>query len=59
MTKEERKIRMQVALEIINSVYTDICHDSETSREEAREFCYFLLDARKFTENFDKKEKEK
>lgn len=58
MTKEERKIRMQVALEIMDNVYTDVCHDREISREEAREFCYFLISAQHFVANFDKKEKE-
>lgn len=52
MTNEERKIRMQTALEIMNGVYSDCCHGSreDMSREDVREFCYFIIEARKFIE---------
>ena len=59
MTKEERKVRMQVALEILDDVYTDICHDNETTREETREFCDFIIETRMFLNNFNKKMEEK
>ncbi len=59
MTKEERKIRMQVALEILNDVYTDICRDNEITREETRDFCDFIIETRKFLNNFNKKMEEK
>jgi hypothetical protein len=59
MTKEERRIRMQVALEILDNVYTDICHDNETTREETREFCDFIIETRMFLNNFNKKMEKK
>lgn len=58
MTKEERRIRMQVAMEILDNVYTDICHDNEITREKTREFCDFIIETRMFLTNFDKKEKD-
>lgn len=60
MTNEERKIRMNVALGIMNDVYTDMCHSTtdEVSREDVREFCYFLIETRKFAQKmFDKRNK--
>ena len=59
MTKEERRIRMQVAMEILDAVYTDICHDNEITREETREFCDFIIETRMFLNNFNKKAEEK
>lgn len=58
MTNEERRIRMEVALEIMNEVYSDCCCDREISREETRDFCDFIIDTRKFIGTmFDKPKK--
>ena len=46
MTNEERKVRMHTALEIMNGVYPR----EDMSREEVREFCYFIIETRKFIE---------
>lgn len=59
MTKEERKVRMRVAMEILDGVYTDICHDNKITREEARDFCDFIIETRKFLNDFNKKTEEK
>ena len=38
MTKEERKIRFDVALDIVHKIYSDYCNDADVTREQASEF---------------------
>ena len=49
MTPDERKIRFDVALDIANRVYTDYCQDLNVTREDAQEFCYFIIDMQRFS----------
>lgn len=59
MSSEERKLRMEFAIQIIDDVYTDVCRtrDGTFTRDEVREFCDFVIDSRKFVvKYFDKKE---
>lgn len=48
MTEIERKIRFDVAIDIVNDVFTDMCREpaNVVSRETAQEFAYFLMDMR-------------
>lgn len=47
MTNEERCIRFETALEIVRNVYSDYCKDESKTREQGREFCYFVIDMAK------------
>lgn len=38
MSKEERKIRFDVALEIVEKVFSDYCKDSSSTRKQRQEF---------------------
>ena len=42
MTAAERKIRFDIALEMVQRVYNDYCHDESKTREQAYEFCCFV-----------------
>lgn len=37
--KEERAVRFKVAIEIIDRIYTDMCHDPEVPKEDVEQFC--------------------
>lgn len=39
MTAAERKIRFDVALEMVESIYHDYCHDESKTRAQAYNFC--------------------
>ena len=56
MTNIERQIRMCVALEIVNSIYIDLCNtpNDEVGREQAYEFLCFLQNMQKFVHDFSK-----
>ena len=59
MTNEERLIRMKVAHEIMNDVFSDLCrtNNKQYSRDDIRNFCDFINESRNFINNFfDKKE---
>ena len=59
MTNEERTIRMKVAHEIMHDVYSDLCRTNhgQFTRDDIRNFCDFIIESRKFIDNFfDKKE---
>lgn len=49
MTPLERKIRFDIALEIVQSVYTDYCKDQSKNREQTGAFCDFTIDMIKFS----------
>lgn len=49
MTAEERYIRFKTALDIIQNIYSDYCNDVNTTREQAREFCDFVIDMIKYS----------
>lgn len=49
MTKNERQTRFDVALEIVNGVYTDYCKDEKVTREQANEFCQLIQDMIRFS----------
>ena len=44
MTKSERKIRFETALEIVEKVYSDYCHDTNVTRQQTSEFNDFVTD---------------
>ena len=53
MENEEREIRMEIALEILDTVYTDCCKNSkrgEKSSEVVSEFCDSLIQLHKIKE---------
>lgn len=50
MSKEERYIRLKLATEIIDRVFTDMCHDQDVTREETYELCTRLNDWRYYIE---------
>ena len=47
MTNEERCIRFETALDIVRNVYSDYCKDESKTREQSKEFCYFVIDMAK------------
>lgn len=59
MTKEERKIRFDVALEIVQKVFTDYCKDQDVSREERHDFNDVVLDMIRFSSVLGKESKKK
>lgn len=50
MTAAERKARFDVALEIINTVYTDLCRDPNATKEHVYEFCSLVIEMNQFGE---------
>lgn len=53
MNNEEREIRMEVAIEILQGVYTDCCKNSkrgEKSSEMVSDFCESLIQLLKIKE---------
>lgn len=56
MTPEERKIRMDVAVETLEKVYSNMCNswEEDISREQIEEFCYLINDLRRFAHNLCK-----
>lgn len=44
MTKTERKIRFEMALEIVEKVYKDYCSDTTVTRQQRHEFNDFVID---------------
>lgn len=58
MTRDERKIRFDVALEIVERVYSDYCHDDSATREQAGDFCEFVQAMIRFSSVLDKEAKE-
>ena len=59
MSSEERKLRMEFAIQIIDDVYTDVCRtrDGIFTHDEVREFCDFVIGSRKFVDKyFDRNE---
>ena len=57
MTKNERRIRFEFALEMVEKVYTDYCHDEAVTREQAGEFCQFVQDMIRFSTVLREEEK--
>ena len=43
MSKEERKIRFDVALEIVEKVFSDYCKDSSSTRNKDRNLMILSL----------------
>lgn len=58
MTVTERKIRFDVALEMVQRVYNDYCHDQSKTREQAYEFCCFVNDMIKLSTALGEEAKE-
>lgn len=58
MTRGERNIRFAIALDIVNKVYDDYCHDLNVTREQAFEFNYFVQDMLRFSTVLDAEAKE-
>ena len=55
MTNAERKIRMEVAIEVAEKVHTDICHDStgQFSRERLLDLVDIIIQLRTFSSSID------
>lgn len=49
MTADERKIRFEAALEMVEKVYNDYCRDESKTREERSKFCDFVIDMVNFS----------
>ena len=47
MTNEERCIKFETAFDIVRNVYSDYCKDESKTREQSKEFCYFVIDMAK------------
>lgn len=58
MSASERKIRFDIALEMVQRVYDDYCHDQSKTREQSYEFCCFVQDMMKFSGTLGKEVKE-
>ena len=58
MTAAERKIRFDIALEMVQRVYDDYCHDQSKTREQSYEFCCFVQDMMKFAGTLGQEAKE-
>ena len=50
MTAEERKARFDVALEIVNTIYTDMCRDPNVTKAHVYEFCSLIIVMNQFGE---------
>lgn len=48
MTDKERCIKFETAFEIVRNIYNDYCKDDNKTREQAKEFCYFVIEMAKF-----------
>lgn len=59
MTKEERKIRFDAALEMVEKVYSDYCHDPNMTREQRGRFNDLVTDMNNFLTVLDDEAKEK
>ena len=58
MTATERKIRFDIALEMVQRVYNDYCHDQSKTREQSYEFCCFVQNMIDFSATLDEEAKE-
>ena len=58
MTKEERKIRFDIALEMVEKVYSDYCHDPDINREQRGKFNDLVTDMIHFSTVLDAEAKE-
>lgn len=54
MLNEERKIRLQIAWEIIQRVHSDICNDTESSQDICYELCDISIQLMHFIERMKK-----
>lgn len=50
MTKAERRARFEVAIEVAQSVYKDMCQDRDVRKEQVYEFCELLTEMYQFSE---------
>lgn len=55
MTNAERKIRLEVAIEVAEKVHTDICHDStgQFSRERLLDLVDIIIQLRTFASSLE------
>lgn len=58
MNAAERKLRFDIAREMVQKIYDDYCHDQSKTREQCYEFCCFLQDMMNFAGKLDKEAKE-
>lgn len=54
MTATERKIRFDIALEMVQKVYGDYCRDKSKTREETYEFCCLVREMTAFADTLGK-----
>lgn len=50
MTPTERSIRFNIALEQVERIYNDYCHDDNVTRDKAYEFCCVVREMIQFAE---------
>lgn len=53
MNATERKIRFEIALEMVERIYSDYCRDQSKTREEVQNFCYVVQQMIAFTTTLD------
>lgn len=61
MTVKEQKIRLDFAIEMLNKVYSDLCHMSgrnreEVSKEQIDDFCDLMTGLYKFSDGLVKEQ---
>lgn len=56
MTNAERKIRLEVAIEVAEKVHSDLCHDTsgQFSRERLLDLVDIIIQLRTFASSLDK-----
>lgn len=53
MLKSERRARFEVAYEVANRVYSDLCHDPEVPKAVTSECCDLLIQIYQFATKLD------
>ncbi len=53
MTKAERRTRFEVAIEVVNTVFSDMCRDRDVPKEQTREFCDLIIQMNQFKCSLD------
>lgn len=54
MTDVERKIRFDIAVEMVQRIYDDYCRDQSKTREQSYEFCCLVNDMITFASKLGK-----
>lgn len=59
MNATERKIRFEIALEMVKRIYNDYCRDQSKTREETYKFCYIIQQMVTFASTLDEETRKK